>query len=688
MFLYDTAKMTDVSAVGGKAFGLARLAMSGCCVPDFFVITADTNFDDERFSSDLNRFAKKLNCELFSVRSSGVNEDAREKSYAGQFLTRLNVKQSDLLQAVRCVKDSFSRADAYAGKAPSSAVDKIAVIVQKQITGARSGVLFTESWSSRKEVVIESVEGAGESLVGGNVTPTISRFNKDAVPEVEGVEGQLLREALRLEKEWGIPLDIEWTISDKLYLLQARPLTALGDRLPDLPQRHWNFYVSRDFCILCHSVQRRAAMRDVQEAIFGFSIPIMEGLLINGREYYSDESMTAEREIWEKLDDGDFFERFIREIEESVRRTRRVTATIKRMKSASLGRAELFHAYRSAMRAYIESYVPLMMRPDDYLLEKAERLDAIRVEDVGTLVPTWEHTEYSDERADFLRAVATDKPNAYLEKYEWINNPLNRECYPMTLQMFEARARQLSADQAKKELIGLIARKRRDHARFKKYIASLPNEETRHCAQQISRFIYLRTHTAGNSDRLFYYIRKKLLTEIKEREHVDEIFDMRVDEIADLEKGVRISQTEWRKRRGGELIVFFNGESTSYYGNAVYGLQRDLYGYEREGDLTGNIACPGETRGTVKVLHSFDDVEKVERGDIVVVSMTTPDVIAAIECAAGIVTDEGGITCHAAIIAREYSIPCLVGTEYATQILKDGMHIFLDCISGRVVIEE
>ena len=688
MILYDKAKMTDVSAVGGKALGLARLAVSGCLVPDFFVVTADTDLSDGRFSSELYGFADKLNCDLFAVRSSGVGEDASEKSYAGQFLTQLNVKRADLLEAVRRVTHFSPRADAYVGQAQTPASEKIAVIVQRQIAGVRSGVLFTQSWNADGEALIESVDGAGESLVGGNVTPRTFRFEKRAASDVKGVEGALLREALRLEKEWGMPLDIEWTLADRLYLLQARPMTALGDKLPPLPERHWNFYVSRNFCILCHSVQRRAATREAQEAVFGFSVPVTEGLLINGREYYSDENAAAERDIWEKLDVGDFFGRYIRDIEASVKKTRRVTAAVMRMDPSSMGRTELFRAYRTAMQAYLESYVPLMMRPDDYLLEKAERLHAIEAEDAGTLVPTWEHTAYSDERADFLRAVATGKPHIYLKKYEWINSPLGRECHPMTLRMFEARAGQLSAASAKEELLALTAQKRKDRARFFRTIASIPNEEARRCAEQLARFIFLRTHTAGNSDRLFYYIRKKLLAEIGKREHIDEIFDMTADEIADIEKGYRLSPAERRKRRGGELIVFLNGQSTAYYGNAVYGLQRTLCNYEERGDLTGNIACPGEARGTVKVLSSFEDVNKVEKGDIVVVSMTTPDVIAAIECAAGIVTDEGGITCHAAIIAREYAIPCLVGTEYATHILKDGMRVYLDCITGRVVIEE
>ncbi len=66
--------------------------------------------------------------------------------------------------------------------------------------------------------------------------------------------------------------------------------------------------------------------------------------------------------------------------------------------------------------------------------------------------------------------------------------------------------------------------------------------------------------------------------------------------------------------------------------------------------------------------------------------MTTPEIAGALDKAVGIITDEGGVTCHAAIIAREYAIPCLVGTEKATKILKDNQEVVLDCIKGVVAI--
>ena len=84
----------------------------------------------------------------------------------------------------------------------------------------------------------------------------------------------------------------------------------------------------------------------------------------------------------------------------------------------------------------------------------------------------------------------------------------------------------------------------------------------------------------------------------------------------------------------------------------------------------------------LKIVGNFDETGKVEEGEIVVTSMTTPEITAALEKASGIITDEGGITCHAAIIAREYGVPCLVGTQKATHVLQDGMTVKLDCIHG------
>jgi pyruvate,water dikinase len=100
--------------------------------------------------------------------------------------------------------------------------------------------------------------------------------------------------------------------------------------------------------------------------------------------------------------------------------------------------------------------------------------------------------------------------------------------------------------------------------------------------------------------------------------------------------------------------------------------------------LTGLPASPGISSGTVKIILNLEELDKVRKGDVLVTKMTNPDMVVAMQRAAGILTDEGGATSHAAIVSREMGIPCVVGTEKATQILKDGMTITVDGNKGRV----
>lgn len=77
-------------------------------------------------------------------------------------------------------------------------------------------------------------------------------------------------------------------------------------------------------------------------------------------------------------------------------------------------------------------------------------------------------------------------------------------------------------------------------------------------------------------------------------------------------------------------------------------------------------------------------LDKVQEGDVLVTQMTFPSFIVAMKRACAFVTDEGGITCHAAIVAREMQKPCIIGTKIATQVLKDGDAVEVDAENGAV----
>jgi pyruvate,water dikinase len=100
--------------------------------------------------------------------------------------------------------------------------------------------------------------------------------------------------------------------------------------------------------------------------------------------------------------------------------------------------------------------------------------------------------------------------------------------------------------------------------------------------------------------------------------------------------------------------------------------------------LKGLGASPGLAQGRVKLFEEGMSLDEIEPGDIMVTQMTTPDMVPAMTRAAAIVTDEGGMTCHAAIVARELGIPCIVGASNATKLLKSGQVVTVHGQTGVV----
>jgi len=100
--------------------------------------------------------------------------------------------------------------------------------------------------------------------------------------------------------------------------------------------------------------------------------------------------------------------------------------------------------------------------------------------------------------------------------------------------------------------------------------------------------------------------------------------------------------------------------------------------------LEGLGASPGIATGEVKIVHDISELSKIMPGNILVAVMTNPDYVPSMKRAGAIVTEEGGTTCHAAIVSREMGIPAIVGTEKATKVLKENQLITVDATSGKV----
>ncbi|MDO5845979.1 MAG: phosphoenolpyruvate synthase [Methanocorpusculum sp.] len=100
--------------------------------------------------------------------------------------------------------------------------------------------------------------------------------------------------------------------------------------------------------------------------------------------------------------------------------------------------------------------------------------------------------------------------------------------------------------------------------------------------------------------------------------------------------------------------------------------------------LQGYGASPGIATGRIVIVNDVKDTSKIKDGDIMVATMTNPDMVPAMKLVVGIITDEGGMTCHAAIVSRELGTPAVVGTKQATTLLKEGQIVTIDGEKGLI----
>ena len=208
----------------------------------------------------------------------------------------------------------------------------------------------------------------------------------------------------------------------------------------------------------------------------------------------------------------------------------------------------------------------------------------------------------------------------------------------------------------------------------------------------VKEYVFLRTFRSDIINRSFFHA-IPLLREIAYRLKIlyEDVLYMSPEEIsACLDKGsvindIKISERKkkWALFREGDEIFILQGKQAEEFAN-IQGFKKKLFKDQEE--IKGQIAYPGKAKGTIKIVLTTNDLKKILKGDILVAVMTFPSYIAAMEKAAAFVTNEGGILCHASIIAREMKKPCIIGTKIATRVLHDGDLVEVDADKGIVKI--
>ncbi len=151
-----------------------------------------------------------------------------------------------------------------------------------------------------------------------------------------------------------------------------------------------------------------------------------------------------------------------------------------------------------------------------------------------------------------------------------------------------------------------------------------------------------------------------------------------------LEKKFDRKKLQSRKRHS---LCIFNKEGWKVFdGKVVDDIYKEIFEVKPEGieELKGTVASKGLATGKIRLIHKIKDMEHMQKGEIIVSSMTRPEMVVAMKKAAAIITDEGGITSHAAIVSRELGIPCILGTKIATKVFKNGDIAEVDANNGIV----
>lgn len=340
----------------------------------------------------------------------------------------------------------------------------------------------------------------------------------------------------------------------------------------------------------------------------------------------------------------------------------------------------------------------------DMILERLSGTPEEKQQQLITLVYPMQVNEYVEEERAFFRLAAYWKNGKggsvfdralerHLARFEWMGarwwqwtNPWTRKEIIVRLKDF-----QKNGESPRRVLAHLNATVRGHvvHARrLERTLGITSGSEFGRIIRMAREYAYLRTwrtdviYRAGYRARhLFWDVARRVGFACEDIPYLT-YFEI----LATLErKKLAVSRVELARRREFYCHVAYEGRVLTVSGRRWHRSIRALLDTTKQvSELRGDIAYRGVHRGHVRLVFRVDDIPKVQRGDVLVAVMTFPNLIAAMKRAGAFVTDEGGILCHAAILAREMKKPCVIGTKIATQVFADGDVVEVDADRGIV----
>jgi phosphohistidine swiveling domain-containing protein len=726
----------DPTIVGSKAATLGRLRAAGFPVPDGFVLAgcSVSDLDGPGIRDLVDAALDQIGRGQVAVRSSSAAEDLAGASYAGQYDSVLGVEGlEDVLTAIRAVLESGTsrRVGGYRiGRGIDPAEAAMAVIVQSMVPAEAAGVAFTADpvTGDRGVVAVSAVRGLGDRLVSGEAgadewvvsdgVATRRRGAEDVLDPANATAVAVL--ARRVEEHEGGPQDIEWAVAEgRIFLLQARPMTALPDAaswespLPGSWSRDFRLgeWLGDPVTALFESwllTRIEDSMHRFYGGLLGIELPRPAHVVVNGWYFYGLNFMPAKpaamlammvRHVLPRLvlhprrtaiafpplahfsvshyeaewraEVQPRYQRLAREAAAEVE-----TATSDRLVALIDGLADAAGEYFTAATAVAgyasKAEIPLARFYTAYVAPKLGGSHLDLLGGLGTEVPT--------PASHAVRSL------------DWAEPTLGemgapRDASRANARHAEARVRRLDAEARARDA---LAADPKLLGQFERLLA------------EAQRYGGVREELIGEWTLPWPILRRavlRLAADLVQRgaiERPEDVWFLRRDELlAGLDGGFALPPAVAAERRhtweGQRRLVppLRLGTMPPMMRRIVESAEDAIRGStahpaDAPDAIVGIPASGGRASGPVRVLHSIDEFDRVQMGDVLVAPMTAPAWTPLFDRLAAIVTDTGGVAAHASIVAREYGLPAVVGTADATRRLRDGDMVEVDGSAGVV----
>lgn len=663
---------------------------------------------------EIKKAFTELDAEFVAVRSSATSEDSADAAWAGQLETFLNTKEDQLIEHVKkCWSSLFtSRAIFYRFEQGLHGTPiSVAVVVQKMVNSEKAGIAFSVHPVTQdpNQLIVEAGFGLGESIVSGQVTPDSYVVEKDTElileRKVNTQKKELVRDAngenawndlgekgaqvilddeaimkvsllvKRIEDHYSFPVDIEWAYEKgDYYITQSRPITTLRKDTLQKTGPNYEKIISRNI------------------PPFGWSGGARyehDGLVIGPVHWMRNREIIVKNNTEQAhvfFDTNEFC----------------VTNVLREV-------SEINHDFEKALDKSIEwiddvmQVVPAETKPElESLIEMHDKSFGIMlmaldlVNELGEFIP--DHLEMSPELSQLI--FSPIKPTL-----------IQRE----NAAMVEARKFiDEKSDQASDILLGLADEFGFIHQDYMGKVWDFKDYE-----KAIKKTHKKQDEQENVSTENLSEYAKWLIDVIRKSVYVYEegrnAMVRAVWAILNSEAVHGLDHTLLLHMTSKEFLVFLKTDELQnkkeiLHRQKYFALSFDSSDIEMVSDkdsveriikenkldlcvevdgtemIKGSVAHKGIVEGRVRLVFTQKDAAKVEEGEVIVSPMTAVEFLSGIRKAAAIVTDEGGIICHAAIVSRELNIPCVIGTTIATSVLKTGDKVRVDANKGEIRI--